>query len=127
MYEDDSAPGGHAGEQADGSTPAWFVYCAAPDEATAAAIADRVVGERLAACVNLVGPVQSVYRWEGRVEHAREWILVAKTTPGAFPRLRDRIRALHPYTCPAIVAMPIAAGWPGFLDWVRDACAAEPV
>ena len=96
-----------------------FVYCTVPDEETARAIAHRIVEARLAACVNLLGPIHSVYRWEGKVEAADEWALIAKTVASSFRSLRDRIRALHPYDCPCIVALPVTGGWPAFLDWIR--------
>jgi periplasmic divalent cation tolerance protein len=94
------------------------VYVTAPDRACAETLAESLVRERLCACANLLGPIRSVYRWKGRVERGREVALVLKTTRAAFPRLRARLRKLHPYETPCIVALPIAGGDPGFLAWI---------
>lgn len=95
-----------------------FVYATASDAAEARRIARSVVEERLAACANVLERVSSVYWWEGRVQEAAEAALVLKTTAGRVEALIARLKALHSYDCPAIVALPVAAGLPGFLDWV---------
>jgi periplasmic divalent cation tolerance protein len=84
------------------------------------------VEERLAACVQVSGPVQSVYRWEGAVTTAGEWICTAKTMETRLPALLARIRALHPYQQPEIVATPISAGDPGYLEWIRKESTPAP-
>ncbi|WP_295005192.1 divalent-cation tolerance protein CutA [uncultured Dechloromonas sp.] len=89
-----------------------------PDEETANAIALAVVEERLAACVNILPRVQSLYRWQGSVESAAEIPLLIKTTAGNYPALEARITALHPYEVPEIVALPLARGLPAYLNWV---------
>ncbi len=89
-----------------------------PDEETANAIALAVVEERLAACVNILPRVQSLYRWQGSVESTAEIPLLIKTTAGNYPALEARITALHPYDVPEIVALPIARGLPAYLNWV---------
>lgn len=96
------------------------VTTAVDQEAAAEELAAAIVAERLAACAQILGPVQSVYRWEGEVRRAREWLIVAKTTEERLPELSDRIRALHRYEVPEIVALPIAAGDPAYLQWIRQ-------
>lgn len=95
------------------------VTTAVDEEAAAAELAAILVAERLAACAQILGPVQSVYRWDGDVRHAREWLIVAKTTDARLPELTARIRALHRYDVPEIVALPIAAGDPAYLRWIQ--------
>ena len=95
-----------------------FVYATAGDAAEAKRIARSVVEERLAACANIVEHVSSVYWWQGRVQEAGEAAFILKTTAERVEALIARIKALHSYDCPAIVALPVAKGFPGFLDWV---------
>lgn len=90
-----------------------------PDEPSARRLAEAVVAERLAACVQFVGPIRSVYRWEGRVEESIEWLCLIKTTTGQVAALQDRIRSLHTYTVPELVVLPVIGGDPGYLAWVR--------
>ncbi len=89
-----------------------------PDAATAQRIARSLVEQRLAACVNQLAPVQSVYRWEGAVEEAAEIPLLIKTTRERYPELESAIRSLHPYSVPEIVAVPVVAGYSAYLRWV---------
>lgn len=89
-----------------------------PDEASANAIALAVVEARLAACVNILPRVQSVYRWQGAVESTSEIPLLIKTTATNYPALEKTIAGLHPYTVPEIIALPIAQGLPAYLNWV---------
>src|SRR5574343_120654 len=89
-----------------------------PDEETANRIALAIVEAKLAACVNILPRVQSVYRWQGAVESAAEVPLLIKTTAAAYPALETAIRELHPYDVPEIIALPIAAGLPAYLNWV---------
>jgi len=95
------------------------VTTAVDGESAAEDLAAAIVAERLAACAQVLGPVQSVYRWEGGVRRAREWLIVAKTTDARLPELTARIRALHRYEVPEIVAVPIAAGDPAYLSWIQ--------
>lgn len=95
-----------------------LVYCTCPDRDHAERIARALVDERLAACVNLLPGIRSVYRWQGRVEAADEVLLLAKTAADRLDALQARIRALHPYELPEIVAVEIAAGLPPYLDWI---------
>lgn len=94
------------------------VYVTAPDRATAARLARRMVESRLAACANILPRIDSVYWWEGRLETARETAFLLKTRTRLVPRLTTELRRLHPYECPCIVALPIVAGNPGFLRWI---------
>lgn len=89
-----------------------------PDEETANAIALAVVEERLAACVNILPRVQSIYRWQGSVESAAEIPLLIKTSSRHYPALEARITALHPYDVPEIIALPVVRGLPAYLNWV---------
>ena len=89
-----------------------------PDEEAANALALAAVEARLAACVNILPRVQSVYRWEGRIESATEIPLFFKSTATSYPALEALIRERHPYDLPEIIALPIAHGLPAYLDWV---------
>ncbi len=89
-----------------------------PDTAVGTAIADALVGEQLAACVNRVEGVHSTYRWEGKIERAAEALLIIKTRAALVPAVIARVRALHPYTVPEVIALPIEDGNPAYLDWL---------
>ena len=95
------------------------VYIVAADAAEADRIAVALVQDRLAACVNILGTVRSVYRWQGAIERAEETALIAKTTRKQFDSLAERVRALHSYEVPAIVAWPIVAGDAAYLGWIH--------
>jgi periplasmic divalent cation tolerance protein len=96
-----------------------LVTCGSRTEARR--IARRAVGRRLAACVNLLGnPVESVYRWQGKVESAREWLLILKTTRARLSGLEREIRSLHSYEVPEFIALPIGSGSRGYLAWLAD-------
>lgn len=97
---------------------ACFIYVTCGDKGEAQEIAAAVVEERLAACANLIPGVTSVYRWEGRIEQGEETVLVLKTQTSLVDRLTERIRALHSYDCPCVVALPVQGGNPAFLDWI---------
>jgi len=95
------------------------VLSTAPDSATASRIGETLVGERLAACVNVLEGVSSIYRWKGAVQRDREVLMVVKTTSDAIERLRSRLVELHPYEVPEFLALPVADGHPPYLEWVR--------
>lgn len=101
--------------------PVHLVFCSCPDPDTAQRLATTLVQARLAACVSVLPAMRSVYRWQGAVEQAEEVLLLAKTTAGRLPALTERLRELHPYELPEIVAVEAAAGLPAYLDWVADA------
>lgn len=88
--------------------------------ADAERIAAALVERRLAACVQISGPITSCYRWQGAVETAEEWGCAAKTTLAAYPRVEQAIRELHPYEEPEIIAVPIVAGSSGYLTWLVE-------
>lgn len=95
-----------------------LVLTTLPDAASAGRIAEMLVGERLAACVNILPPARSVYRWQGVLEQAEETPLLIKTTAARYPALESRLRQEHPYELPEILAVPIAHGLPAYLGWV---------
>jgi periplasmic divalent cation tolerance protein len=97
-----------------------WVYVTASDAAESRRIGRTLVEEGLAACVNILPGHTAIYRWQGKLEEAEESAFVAKTTVDRFEALRARIRALHSYTLPAILALPAASGDAEFLDWVRE-------
>jgi periplasmic divalent cation tolerance protein len=99
--------------------PCQIVLTTCPDAETAGWIARALVEEGLAACVNVLPPMRSLYKWKGRIEDASEQLLLVKSTVARFPALRARIRALHPYELPEIVAVPIADGLPEYLAWLN--------
>ena len=97
---------------------ALLILTNCPDEACANAIALAVVEAKLAACVNILPRVQSIYRWQGAVESATEIPLFIKSTVTNYPALEAAIKALHPYAVPEIIALPITQGLPAYLNWV---------
>lgn len=97
-----------------------------PDAASAQALAEALVDQGLAACVNMLSPCRSVYRWQGRIEDAEEIPLLIKTTTDRYPALEAAIRARHPYELPEIVAVRIEHGLPDYLAWVAAETSREP-
>jgi periplasmic divalent cation tolerance protein len=102
--------------------PADFVVVlmTAPDADVASRISNKLVDERLVACVNILPGLRSIYRWEGKRCDEAEVLCVMKTRLGLFSALRDRIAALHPYQVPEIIALPLCAGSAPYLDWIRE-------
>jgi periplasmic divalent cation tolerance protein len=96
-----------------------------PSEAEAERVARIVVEERLAACAQRQGPVRSTYRWQGKVEEATEWYVHCKTTADRAGALLARIRELHPYEVPEIIATPVVAGHAPYLKWVEEQVRSE--
>lgn len=94
-------------------------YCSCPDATNAQAIAEALVGERLAACVSCLPGIGSTYRWQGTVTSGSEALLLVKTTAGRLDALKARLLELHPYELPELVAVPVAHGNDAYLDWVR--------
>jgi periplasmic divalent cation tolerance protein len=97
---------------------ALLVLTNLPDRAAAEKIADLLIERRLAACVNILAPCRSVYRWKGAVQHDEEHPMLIKTTAERYPAMEAAIRQAHPYELPEIVAVPIERGLPAYLDWV---------
>lgn len=96
-----------------------------PDRQTAESLAAEIIGQRLAACVNILSPCQSVYRWKGAVEQADEIPLLIKTTEVRYAALEEFIRSRHPYETPEIVALPVTHGLNDYLAWVAAETAPE--
>lgn len=96
------------------------VLTTASSEAEAERISSALLERRLAACVQVLGPISSRYRWQGEVETAREWMCLAKTEALRYAELEAAIRELHSYDEPEIVATPIVAGSAGYLDWIGE-------
>jgi periplasmic divalent cation tolerance protein len=96
-----------------------IIFTTCPDAAVAERLARALVDEKLAACVNILPPIRSIYRWKGAVEVASELLLVIKIAASNFAAVRDRIRSLHPYELPEIIAVPIADGLPEYLAWLH--------
>jgi periplasmic divalent cation tolerance protein len=94
------------------------LYITAPSLDVAETIGRTLVEERLAACVNIIAGMRSIYRWEDEVQAASEVVLIAKSRPARFKQLEKRVKELHPYDCPCIVAWPIEAGYQPYLDWL---------
>jgi periplasmic divalent cation tolerance protein len=101
------------------TTPFHIVLCNCPDAETAERIANTIVEQRLAACVNHVPGIRSVYWWDGHVERGTEHLLVCKSEVHAYGALQARLLELHPYELPEVVAVPITAGSPAYLSWIR--------
>lgn len=107
------------------SDDALVVLVTAADMEQAAHLGRTLVEERLAACANLVPSVRSIYRWQHAVHDEAEVLLVIKTTAARFAALQARVLALHSYTTPEVLALPVVAGAPAYLDWLRAQVAAE--
>ncbi|TMA58630.1 MAG: divalent-cation tolerance protein CutA [Deltaproteobacteria bacterium] len=96
------------------------ILVTAGSEAEAETIAKALVEERLAACVNLVSPIRSIYCWEGKVTDDREWLLLIKTRATHFSAVEAKVKTLHSYQIPEVIALPIVAGTEGYLRWLRE-------
>ena len=104
----------------DSASQLQLVFSTAPDIDTARRIADHLVEYRLAACVNLIEGVESVYRWQGELHRDAEILLMIKARKADYPDLEAAIVALHPYELPEIIAVPLINGLSGYLNWVRQ-------
>jgi len=96
------------------------VLCTVPDAETGASLARTIVDEKLAACVNLVPGIRSIYSWKGEIQDEGEVLLLVKTRESRFGALRERLASLHPYDVPEIVALPASDCHGPYLDWVHD-------
>ncbi len=94
------------------------VLVTVPDVAVGDRLARALLDERLVACVNQIGPLRSLFRWNGQIDAAEEHLLLLKTRVALFAEVRARIAALHPYAVPEIIALPIVAGAASYLDWI---------
>ena len=96
-----------------------LMYVTAANEAEVDRIAQALVEERLAACANILGPIRSIYHWNGQLESSSEVALLLKTTEALVAKAIERVKSLHSYECPAIVVLPVLGGNPAFLQWVE--------
>ncbi len=99
------------------------VFMTAPDEEVAARIGRQVIEEGLCACCNILGPIRSIYRWKGRVHDEKEVLCVLKTRTALFEGLKKRVKELHPYQVPEVVALPIEDGLSEYLGWIDEVTA----
>jgi periplasmic divalent cation tolerance protein len=97
---------------------AVLVTCGSEEEALR--IARSLVEKRLAACVNLVSPVRSIYRWEGKILDEKEWILIIKTQKDRFKKLEKEVRSLHSFAVPEIIGLPVIEGSSSYLKWLEE-------
>ncbi len=95
-----------------------WVTCGSEEEALK--IAHSLVEERLTACVNIISPVRSVYRWEGKIRDEKEWILFIKTERERFEELEKKVKSLHSYSVPEIIGLPIVEGSSSYLEWIKE-------
>jgi len=95
-----------------------LVTCGSEEEALK--IANALVESRLAACANLVAPIRSIYRWEGKIWDEKEWLLVIKTQKRSFEALENKVKSLHSYSVPEIVSLPITEGSSAYLNWIKE-------
>lgn len=97
-----------------------------PDRASALALAQKLVDERLAACVNVLADCTSVYRWQEKIENASEVPVFIKTLAQHYPRVEQAVKAMHPYELPEIIAVPISNGLPAYMQWIAAETLAFP-
>ena len=95
------------------------IYITAGDMKEARAVGKAIVSEMLAACVNIIDSVQSIYWWQGEIQDDREVLLIAKTKESLVPQLVEKVKSVHSYECPCVVSLPIADGNKEFLKWVE--------
>jgi periplasmic divalent cation tolerance protein len=96
-----------------------WVYMTTPSAAVAEQIGRHLIEQQLAACVNVLDGMRSLYWWDGAVQDETETILIAKTTQERFPALEEHVKQMHPYECPCILALPVSAGHAPFLQWIQ--------
>ncbi len=101
-------------------TKPQIVLCSVPDMAVAESIAETLVTEKLAACVNIIPELTSIYRWDGKLRKDKELLLIIKTDQIVYDQLEKRLQALHPYELPEIVVVPIHDGQTDYLDWITQ-------
>ena len=95
-----------------------LITCGSEEEALK--IANALVEEHLAACVNLVSPIRSIYRWEGKIWDEKEWLLIIKTQKQRFEELEKKVKVLHSYSVPEIISLPIVEGSSSYLNWLEE-------
>ena len=108
-----------------GMTGCWVVYSTVDSREKASELANRLVKEKLVACATIVGPVESVYEWQGDIEHAAEWMLMMKCADEQLQGLKKAVAAWHGYAVPELIVLPVADGHAPYLDWVRASARGE--
>jgi periplasmic divalent cation tolerance protein len=101
-------------------TDGLLVITTLPDAETAAELAKNVVGERLAACANLIPALRSIYKWQGKIQDENEVLILFKTRQAHYENLKARILELHPYEVPEVLAIPVEQGYAAYLDWLAN-------
>jgi periplasmic divalent cation tolerance protein len=101
-------------------TTAEIILCTCPDLSTAEKIAHQLLTEQLAACINIVPGITSIYKWQGQIETAQEHLLLIKSNKGDYQQIEALIKAQHPYQLPEIIALSIANGLPEYLHWIHS-------
>jgi periplasmic divalent cation tolerance protein len=96
-----------------------LVYMTAGDKEEAAKIGKALVKANLAACVNIIDPMMSIYQWEGKLEEDQETILIAKTAEAKIEALKEKVASIHSYDCPCILTIPVSGGHAPFMTWIR--------
>lgn len=96
------------------------VFCTCPDLEISEKIANRLIENKIVACVNITSPVNSVYFWQGAIERDTEYLLIIKTKSQLFEKLEKEIKSIHPYSVPEIIAMPIVLGSKDYLNWIDE-------
>jgi periplasmic divalent cation tolerance protein len=104
------------------ATEVLVAFCTMPDGEVADRIVTELVDTKLVACGNIVFNVRSLYRWQGKVESANEVLVIFKLAAQRYPDFEARLRALHPYDVPEIIAFPLTNGLPEYLSWVKESC-----
>jgi periplasmic divalent cation tolerance protein len=99
-----------------------LVYITTSSEEEARKIGEALVQERLAACINIMKGLESIYEWQGELCRAQEFVILVKTTQDQWQKLHKRVLELHSYDCPAILALPVSMGNPKFLEWIEEQC-----
>ena len=99
--------------------PVNFIYMTSGSKSEAQKIGKALVESRLAACVNILDNMQSIYRWEEKIQEDSEVVLIAKTTESLVSQLIDKVKSMHSYDCPCIVSLSVQDGYPPFLDWIK--------
>ncbi len=104
---------------------AVVVYITVPNEQEGVKIARALVGEKLAGCINIVKDIRSIYSWQGRIEDEPELLLIVKSRRQLFNKIKDRVKELHSYTVPEIIAIPVVEGSEDYLNWLQEATSAD--
>jgi len=96
-----------------------IILCTCPDQKTAEDISSYLVSHKLAACVNIIAGITSIYEWQGQIEKSQEQLLLIKSHIDKYAAIEDKIKSLHPYELPEIIAVPIERGHPDYLQWIN--------